>query len=35
MKRSGLEILYLIFAKYTVHPEKVTTNGRIDFKRKE
>ncbi|CAN5829997.1 hypothetical protein BH23THE1_BH23THE1_28190 [soil metagenome] len=35
MKRNGLESLYLIFAKGTVHPERVTTNGRTGTSRKE
>ncbi|CAN5846630.1 hypothetical protein BH23THE1_BH23THE1_31770 [soil metagenome] len=34
MKRNGLVILYLIFAKGTIHPERVTTSGRIGIKRK-
>jgi hypothetical protein len=35
MRKNKLAILYLIFAKDTVHPEKVTTSGRIGIKRKE
>jgi len=35
MKRNGLVKLYPIFAKDMVHPERVTTSGRIGIKRKE
>jgi hypothetical protein len=35
MRKNGLAILYLIFAKVMVHPERVTTSGRRDIKRKE
>jgi hypothetical protein len=33
MKKRGLVRLYLIFAKDTVHPERVTTSGRIDTRK--
>jgi hypothetical protein len=34
MKRNGLVRLYLLFARDTVHPERVTTSGRIGINRK-
>ena len=35
MKKNGLVNPYLIFAKDTIHLERVTTNGRTGIKRKE
>jgi hypothetical protein len=35
MKKNGLETPYPIFAKDTVHLERVTTNGRTGTSRKE
>jgi len=34
MKKNGLVSLYLLFARDTVHPERVTTSGRRGTKRK-
>jgi hypothetical protein len=35
MKKKELVRLYPIFTKDMVHPERVTTSGRIDIKKKE
>lgn len=35
MKRNGLENLYPIFARDTVHPERVISSGRKDITKKE
>jgi hypothetical protein len=34
MKRNGLAILYLLFARDTVGPERLTISGRIGINRK-
>jgi len=34
MKRNGPVRLYLIFARYTVHPERRTTSGRTGTNRR-
>jgi hypothetical protein len=35
MKKNGLESLYPIFARDTVHPERVTTSGRRGINKME